>query len=95
MQAQVAELLRKLARERKRLRKKKSGEPNESAIARALGVAPSTVHRILHGERHAGDPKAGPRDEYVMSPRLKRGLRKLCGYESEAELLEALQKRRI
>ncbi len=88
MQAKVRDFLVELARTHRRFRFRDSDRINESVLAREIGVAASTIHRILHLERNVLPGREA--DDYTMSPRLKRGLMRLRGFRDEAELLEAI-----
>lgn len=51
--------------------------PNARALARILGVHPTTVQHILRAERNVTDPEVA--QDYQPSPQLEQGLMRLLG----------------
>lgn len=88
LMAQTRDLLVEIASRRKKFRHKQSGYINESALARALGVRSTTVHRILHLKR---EPAIAA---WYPSPQLLQGLADLGGYTDDAEALAAIREAR-
>ena len=73
----------------------KNGEPNQSAIAEAVGVSASSINRIFNGKRNTAERKSRfdpPPPEYQPSPALLEGIRKLIGGRDQADALKFILK---
>lgn len=83
--SQARDLLCEIGLRNKRFRHKSSGFLNQSKLARAIGVEPSTVSRILHLDREPAESEWFPRQQIL------RGLVNLTPAENEEQVLEMIR----
>ena len=95
-QAKIRDALIQIALDHRRFRLK-SGKINASALANELGVAPSTVNRILKFQRNT---KRGKRvrsrsvPDYDPSQELLAGIGRLTGCHTLADIWEVIAESR-
>lgn len=75
-----------------------SGKLNERAFGIHVGVSPSTIHRIIRGQRNLTDDldRSGHRmpGDWAPSPRLLDGLGALLGVTSRRQVWAAIERAR-
>ena len=90
--AKIRDFLFEEASKRRNFRIGPSKRPNGKALAKAFGVNPSTVTRILNLDRGTLDAenRIRPVPEYQPSAELVAGMMRVFGYDSEGDLWTAI-----